>query len=126
MSQQQRTVLHSRVALLIALSFCIYAALPRSTTSLRAVHEPDGQADPVMIFGLVAGMAIAGSIAARSPLPADRIVFGASALALMLSLASRLIPATNLLVATLAPLVWGVAAVASLVFLARASRQRTG
>src|SRR2546428_2258306 len=70
-------VLRNRVALLFAMAFCVYGALPESLTTFSesALHGRN----PLLIFGFIASIFITTSIAMRSSFVGDRIVFGAAA-----------------------------------------------
>jgi hypothetical protein len=114
-------ILRSRATLLAALLYCVYEALPTSITTLRSVspsvmHERD----PILIVGLAYALFIAASIAGRSPAVADRLVFGAGAIALALSLLRQaLLPIQSItsIIGGLQSLLWTAAAVVTLVCL---------
>jgi uncharacterized membrane protein len=117
-TSKQPTVLRNRAALLFALLFCIYEALPRSITSLRP--SSPNERDPILIFGLIASIVITALIAVRSTFLGDRVVFGAAAAAFVLWLLRSLLslgPSASSVVNVLASLMWAIGAVASLVIL---------
>src|SRR5579864_1510217 len=91
MTAPRLAVLRNRAALLAALVFCIYAALPRSLTSLRSISHATPERDLILIFGLSAATVITGSIATRSSFLGDRIVFGVAAAACVLRLITVLV-----------------------------------
>src|SRR2546428_11949231 len=82
-------VLRNRVALLFAMAFCVYGALPESLTTFSesALHGRN----PLLIFGFIASILITTSIAMRSSFVRDRVVFGAAAVALSFRLIINLV-----------------------------------
>jgi len=73
---------------------------------------------------------VAASIAIRSSFLGDRVVFGAAAGAFVLwtirALLASANPGATLVIDRLVSLLWAIGAIASLVLLVSASRQRTG
>lgn len=130
MTSPRLAVLRNRAALLGALVFCIYAALPQSVTSLRPISGSEQHArDPILIFGFIASIVITASIASRSSFVGDRVVFGTAAGAFVLSLITAVVALSRLAIAVITGLVslmWTIAAVATLVILISGLRRRTG
>src|ERR1041385_850080 len=90
-------ILRNRAAVLAALVFCIYEASPRSFTTLHfGVKSPDAR-DPLLLIGLLVSVVIGASVAQRSPLRADKFVFGAAVPAAILWLIRSLTPPGTLL-----------------------------
>lgn len=124
MTPKQPTVLRNRAALLFALLFCIYEALPRSITSLKP--SSPNERDPILIFGLIASIVITVSISVRSAFLGDRVVFGAAAAAFVLWLLRSLFSlgsSATSVVNILASLMWVIGAIASLAILTRVLRK---
>jgi hypothetical protein len=120
LTPKEPTVLRNRAALLFALFFYIYEALPRSITSLKP--SSPNERDPILIFGLIASIVITALIAARSTFLGDRVVFGAATTAVVLSLLRSLLslgPSATSVVNILASLMWVIGAIASLAILTR-------
>ena len=130
MTSPRRAVLRNRAALLGALAFCIYAALPESVTSLRSVsRSAPYERNPILIFGLMASTFIAVSIASRSPFLGDRLVFGPAAGAFVLWLVRAVVPLgplTTSVMNGLVSLMWAIGAVAALLALIFVSRRAGG
>lgn len=124
MTPKQPIVLRNRAALLFALIFCIYEALPQSITSLRP--SSPNERGPILIFGLIASLVITALIAVRSAFLGDRVVFGAAAAAFVLWLLRSLLslgPFATSVVNALVSLMWVIGAIASLVILVRFLRK---
>ena len=120
MTPKQPIVLRNRPALLFALLFCIYEALPHSITWLKP--SSPNERDRILIFGLIASIVITVSISVRSVFVGDRVVFGAAAAAFVLWLLRSLFslgPSTTSVVNILVPLMWVIGAIASLAILTR-------
>ncbi len=104
-----------------ALVVCIYEALPRSVTTLRAEASPGPHGrDGLLIFGLAWASLIAISIAARSIFIGDRFVFGAAGSALVLRLAEMILlpgAAAKALMRGVSEALWVTGAVACVVVL---------
>jgi len=81
----------------------------------------------LLIFGLIASIAITALIAARSTFLGDRVVFGAAAAAFVLRLLRSLLslgPFATSVVNALVSLMWVIGAIASLLILIRLLRKR--
>jgi hypothetical protein len=118
MTPKQPAVLRNRTALLFALVFCTYEALPQSITSLRPSRPHER--DLILILGLIASIVITASIAVRSTFSRDRVVFGAAAAAFVLWLVRSLLslgPSATSVINAFAWLMWVIGAIASLVIL---------
>jgi hypothetical protein len=91
---QRRGVLSNPKAAIGMLAFCLYASVSRWWSAMRHIRVSyrdfyylghHFSYDPIYIFGLAFSILILVSIAFKSPLRADRFVFGAGAFAFGLS-----------------------------------------
>jgi len=115
--------------MVVALLFCLYFALPKSITTLRFGAGPSAFSihgrDPILIFGLIAATFIAASIASRSPLVADRVVFGVAAASFLLALIRELflpISWAASIITGLHSILWTIAALVTLALVITTSR----
>ena len=124
----QKAVLRNRAALLGALIFCTYEALPTALTSVRAVRQTAPLAhDPVYVLALMVCLAASVSVAIRSSFVGDRVVFGAAAGAFVLWLVTAVIspgPVAMRVINRCISVIWAIAAVASFIILIHISRRR--
>ena len=78
--------------------------------------------DPIYVGGLLFAIFITGSVAYRSPLPMDRVAFGAAAVAFLLATLATVAPLGStaiLVVRGVKSLMWTLAAVVGLLVLVR-------
>lgn len=116
-------LLKNRPVLIGILLFCGFESVTSWLNITRYLRFPH---DPVHIFGLAFVTFATASIAYRSPLFADRVVFGA-ATAVFALMAVRMAPLASLsmlAVETAEALAWTVAATTSLTVLLRGSAPR--
>lgn len=112
-------LLRNRVILAMVLLTCVYGA-GASWLSFREHVGP--RKDLLLIFGLVCAVFITAAVALRSSFCGDQIVFGAFAAALVMTGIKTTVPlAANAIFAVkiAESLLWTIAALASLVVLAR-------
>jgi hypothetical protein len=127
MTSQRPSVLTNRTALVCALAFCVYQALPRSMTTLSSFKAVNDR-DPLFFVWAAIATFIATSIAVRSWFLGDRVVFGVAAGAFVISVVRRLVspsPSIDLVLGGLDSLAWASAAVTCLVLVLSGWRKRT-
>jgi hypothetical protein len=103
--------------------FCSYTSFASWLRIAKYARFPH---DPVTIFGLTAAIVITASITYRSPLSADRVVFGVATAALVL-MAVRMMPLTPLVmfgVEAAESFMWTAAAATCLIALVRGLNSR--
>jgi hypothetical protein len=113
-----RGLLENRPILIGILLFCLYQCVMSWLTIARYGRFPH---DPVSIFGLTLAAFIAAAITFRSSLFADRLVFGAITVTLVLTAVrmARLTSSEMLVVKGADALMWTAAAAVSLAVLLR-------
>ena len=112
------TALKDGAILIGMLLFCGFESVTSWLNLTRYLRFPH---DPVHVFGLAFATFITASIAYRSPLFADRVLFGAATVAFVL-IAVRIAPLASLsmlAVETAEALMWTVAATVSVAVLVR-------
>ena len=116
-------LLKDRAIVIGMLLFCGFESVTSWLNLTRYLRFPH---DPVHVFGLAFATFITASIAYRSPLLADRVLFGAATAAFVL-MAVRIAPLASpsmLTVETAEALMWTVAATVSVAVLVRSSVAR--
>lgn len=113
-------LLKDRPIVIGILAFCVFESVTSWRNITRYLRFPH---DPVHIFGLAFVILITASIVYRSPLFADRVLFGAATAAFVL-MAVRIAPLASLSmlgVETAEALMWTVAAAVGIAVLLRVS-----
>jgi len=92
--EPKRGVLDNRKAVVGILAFCLYASVAEWRSAMKNIRVSHRDFyyfghhfshDPIYVFALVFSVVFLGNIVLKSPLRADRFVFGAAAFSLSLS-----------------------------------------
>lgn len=125
-------LLKNRTAVIVAVLFCLVESVWSWLSITRLVRLPEHPINIfylVEIFGFAFCIFITGAIAYRSPFWGDRIVFAPAAGIFVLAMVTATIPLTPLAILTVNvadSLLWTIAALASLIVLARVLKASRG
>jgi hypothetical protein len=118
-SPTDAALLRGPAALIVAIAFCTYEALPRFLTLLGPEGiSPIPKRDEVLIIGLLFSVFVAACVGFRSPFLRDRVIFGLAAGAFVLKtirVAVLLGPGLALTIGGLESLLWIIAAITALI-----------
>ena len=131
-----RGILDDRRAAIGIFAFCLYASVTSWRAATRGIHVSHHDFyylgrhfshDPIYIFALAFSIFVLVNITLRSPLRADRFVFGAGAFSFALSAITQLASLTAFSIWTIRAaqaLIWSITAAVCAAVLAVRSRHR--